>query len=1347
LPEVPREAQAGARQPRRWPSPFPSGILEQLTVRQLEIGAGVAGQEAIFSVGGRLNSRTDDARVATTLQIQRIDGPEAKATITTSLKGEEPVLTVDAIMYEDAGGFLRAALGFRGAGAVHIQLHGEEPLAEWKGALTITVQDVGQAHATIGWSEDKGLSLTGEGALNPLTLGLPSSVVPLADEQANFALDLTYRDGREVSIHRAEITMNRVDLRWAGRADLKKKTVTAKFNLTVNDLSALESLLGTRMRGHLSTEGEVTGTFQRPQTRAIVTVRRLELAAFQASSITGDFLITPMESLVSPFRGLAMEGKGRAEDAKHQGWTHALQPTLQWSLAAKMPEKQRIVVDRFSLRGDEVSIDFAGEFNPRTEVLRGDAEIDVSDLRALSPLWGAPLDGTASVRTHLHAQGLSDSVVAEVDGYLKGVAPLPPAVAAMAESRIRYSGKIELVRGLLRITEFRLRSDSTEVAGEGDIDLLKQEVDGQMHVSIPTLTVLSKEWKKDLSGSLDAEGKIQGPLASPKLSARAVGRNILLEGIKLPRIDATLDAREVSRKSRGRVEVQVHLGDYLMQTSSAFAVDNERLTLSELSFTGGGSILTGNLSVNFQNRMLVGRLQGKADDLSVFSSLLGEELYGSATVGAVLSADKNGQDMKLDLSCRKLRTRRVHVEGLQLNANLKNVLEAPRGRADVTIEGIADTHKSLMVDIARVTLTGSPDKLNFSGNASGELGKDFELEGEGIVQGKGTKQLSLELARFQGRYDNVPVVLAEPVIFVRTPLGYELKDLNVALGSGTVRGSGSVGRDTIALAATFDLLPLGSTSAAGVSGLTGSASGEVRISGRPERPAGKVRLHVKDLQLKDKRFEPLGAASVTGEADLRDGLLRATFSVEGMENELIQAGLQLPLALSFSPLRFTVPPTGKIEGYLTGDVDLAYIPTVFHLDDHTLKGTATVELTMAGETQAPDLRGNAGIVKARYRHARTGTIFDEIDATLIMKEQKIILKELSAIDGDGGAVSATGWLELSPVKNFPLKLDLHLEKATLIRDDNITAASTGDVSVSGVLTGATIAGALDVAPADIRIPEKLPPQVVELNVVEINRPGEEKPPSQVQERRKSHSHQLDLQVNVPGRVYVRGRGLESEWKGKFRVTGNVDQPIMTGSLAVVRGHFDLFGKRFGLTKGDVTFAGNSPPTPQIDVTGELTKHDITARLQITGLFSEIRVKLESDPPLPEDEILAHILFGRSVARLTPMQALKLAQGLNRLSGAGGGTLDFMDRARRLLGVERLDVTQKEESSSAEATVTVGKYLTEGVYVEVDEPVGKEIGVEGTRFSVEVEVTPNISVESEGGLDAQGGVGLNWKWDY
>jgi len=78
----------------------------------------------------------------------------------------------------------------------------------------------------------------------------------------------------------------------------------------------------------------------------------------------------------------------------------------------------------------------------------------------------------------------------------------------------------------------------------------------------------------------------------------------------------------------------------------------------------------------------------------------------------------------------------------------------------------------------------------------------------------------------------------------------------------------------------------------------------------------------------------------------------------------------------------------------------------------------------------------------------------------------------------------------------------------------------------------------------------------------------------------------------------------------------------------------------------------------------------------------------------------------------------------------------------MLGVDQLEVKQSGEDVE-ETTISAGKYLRDGVYLEVEKGAGPESG----KTSVEVEVTRRITLETEVGENAEGGVGVFWKKDY
>jgi len=89
--------------------------------------------------------------------------------------------------------------------------------------------------------------------------------------------------------------------------------------------------------------------------------------------------------------------------------------------------------------------------------------------------------------------------------------------------------------------------------------------------------------------------------------------------------------------------------------------------------------------------------------------------------------------------------------------------------------------------------------------------------------------------------------------------------------------------------------------------------------------------------------------------------------------------------------------------------------------------------------------------------------------------------------------------------------------------------------------------------------------------------------------------------------------------------------------------------------------------------------------------------------------------------------------------------DIVGKMRSLLGVDRLSIRGGDDSGKSDSgpTVSAGKYVSEGVYVGVEQ----ELTDAKQDVVVEVDITPNFSVESRAGTRSGAGLGFNWKYDY
>jgi translocation and assembly module TamB len=146
---------------------------------------------------------------------------------------------------------------------------------------------------------------------------------------------------------------------------------------------------------------------------------------------------------------------------------------------------------------------------------------------------------------------------------------------------------------------------------------------------------------------------------------------------------------------------------------------------------------------------------------------------------------------------------------------------------------------------------------------------------------------------------------------------------------------------------------------------------------------------------------------------------------------------------------------------------------------------------------------------------------------------------------------------------------------------------------------------------------------------------------------------------------------------------------------------------------------------------------------ITGTATKPAIALSSSPTLPPDEILARLLFGKASGALSPFEAVQLAQAMAEITGVGGGGPGVLDKIRKGLGLDRLDVEAGEGSATSAPSLSAGRYVTRGVFVGAKQ--GATPG--SSTATVEIEVTPNIKVETDVGADSSGKAGINFEWNY
>lgn len=373
--------------------------------------------------------------------------------------------------------------------------------------------------------------------------------------------------------------------------------------------------------------------------------------------------------------------------------------------------------------------------------------------------------------------------------------------------------------------------------------------------------------------------------------------------------------------------------------------------------------------------------------------------------------------------------------------------------------------------------------------------------------------------------------------------------------------------------------------------------------------------------------------------------------------------------------------------------------------------------------------------KGFYENYITGTSLKEIEAKMLALNNQVDLLSFTATDGKGGKMTAEGSLALDPMRHFPYQLIANLDGLSSLHIAPIDAQLTGSLYIHGTTQEALAQGNLLVPSAEFRIPERLFSETPQLPITWVNSP---RALSSETILPKTFPLRLELELTADEKVIVKGKGLDSEWKGALILTGTNMNVIAKGTLHLIKGEYALFGKSFKLTEGEILFSDKPSSSPTINLTGSLSLADSTITAHLRGPFYSPTLTLQSNPQMSTSAILARILFNKDISDISQPEAVQLATTLIALSGGAGPTV--LDTIRKNIGVDRLTIAS-QTSNPEEIAVQIGKYLTKGVMVTLSQ------SARSSQIIVEVEFKHGFVFQAETQEVQEGKFSLKWTHSY
>ncbi|ACA20649.1 protein of unknown function DUF490 [Methylobacterium sp. 4-46] len=1300
--------------------------VKAFTLDELGLGAPVLGEAARLAGAGQARLGDPGEGLDLALGIRRLDRP-GTATLRLAYVPEGQRLDVKLAHDEPQGGLVARALALPGLPPVTLDLDGRGPLDAFGASLAFRAGDeIGaEGRARIDRVEaGRRMVLDLASRIEGLVPG-PAAAVFAGTTRLDGAL-LFSRDGAS-RIERFALTSRTATLTAAGgldaagRADLAlaARALPTEGGVTRTGAGEVEAL---------TFDGSLTGPLAAPALRGTLRAAGLRAAESRLARISADLAVEPLPRLPAgqSFRlaaDAAFEGLHLADPALRR----AVGPEARFALRGELRPDGVADLRTLSLEAPGASLRYAGRLG-RTEVA-GTLRAELGDLAAFSLLAGRPLAGRLSASALLSGDPGRGGVAAELEAAGEGLALGTPALDRSLGPAPRLSGRLTRLPDGYAVERARLEGRAVSATAEGRATLAQANLAARLDLA--DLAALHP----DLAGAARLGATLTGSLERPDLALTAEAPQGSALGRPLRDLVLAANLRDVTGRPDGTLTLSGRVGGKPLAGEAHLARRRGDWVLDRLGFSLGSVELRGAAAIDAGSGLAEGELGLRAGSLDDLSALALTRLAGRLDAGITLARRDGRQDARVRAAGEGLRAGQIALARLDADLAGSDLRAAPRLDGRLAAERLVAAGETVETLRFEARSAAEASDLTIQARARG-----FLLDGAARLEAgrpEAGEAPRLDLVRFAAQRGGDRLALAGPATLRLDGRDLVVEHLGLAAGSGRASLDGRIGH-RLDLRASLSAVPLSLARLADPRlAVSGTLDGEVSLAGPAGSPEGRYALRVARLATPETRSAGLPPVEARLRGEIRDG--RA-----GLDGT-VAAGRGLAVTLGgFLP----VEPGGPLGVTARGSLDAALANTLLSASGQRLAGRVALDAEVTGPLAAPRVGGGATLTGGSFTDPLRGIRLDRIEGRVSGRGDALAIERLTAATRNGGTLSATGRVAVDPGAGFPGNLTIRADRAELAASPLMTAVAGLDLALTGPLARTPrIAGRVEVISLAVGIPDRLPATVEPLpGLRHVNVPEAERGRLAARARERARAGRraapfdaaLDLAVSVPGRIVVRGRGVDAELGGSLRLTGTSRAPVANGSFALRRGRIQIVGQRLDFTRGRVGFAGDLT-APDLDFEAQTQAGDVTARIAVSGPADRPVFALNSEPPLPQDEVLSRLLFKKASGGLSPFQALQLAQGVAQLSGNAGGP-DVFESARKGLGLDSLDV---QAGSRGGAAVGLSRALGDRL------SVGVKAGArpEDSAATLTYDVTGRIKVQGEAGANGAAALGVGAEWEY
>ena len=398
--------------------------------------------------------------------------------------------------------------------------------------------------------------------------------------------------------------------------------------------------------------------------------------------------------------------------------------------------------------------------------------------------------------------------------------------------------------------------------------------------------------------------------------------------------------------------------------------------------------------------------------------------------------------------------------------------------------------------------------------------------------------------------------------------------------------------------------------------------------------------------------------------------------------------------------------------------------------------------SLGGRAGAPAYRGRIEGEALEAQHLFQGVHLQDGTLAVSLRGDDATIERLEFRDGPrAGTLRVEGRAGFGDAPRAQLRAVLERFRALDRVDRNVTVSGSADVSFQGQRVQAR--GRFEVEHGLIDVTQSGAPSLDD-DIVVVNDPQGDPAVLARLEGKPANSSDapaqadVDVSVDLGKALRLRGRGIDAMLQGSLRASTERGKLGVIGNVRIVNGTYKAYQQNLSIERGVLSFSGDVT-NPRLDVLAVRPDIDTRVGVMVSGTAVAPRVRLYSEPELPDIDKLTWLVMGRGPEGVGQADtALLQRAALALLSGDRTQDEGFLHR----LGLDSVSVRRAESGDTEDTVLGLGKQLSRRLYVGYE----RALATAGGTWQLIYRVAQRFTVRAQAGDENTVDVIWTWRWE-